>query len=359
MKYYETNYEEYLETIKKYNIHPELEFKQSKKLSDIGNMIFYGPSGVGKYTQVLYFLSKYSNLKHDKKITIQTDKLDYTYHISDIHYEIDMSLLGVNSKIIWHEIFLQIVDIIYVKTEKIGVIVCKNFHMIHSELLEIFYSYIQQYSHPSSSIQIFFVLITEHLSFIPNNIIQSCKVFNIRRPEKYDRIVKNKKINFHPTTVVPELSKNEKFIRRVYSNEYDKPNIVSFLEKVDNSSITNMKEIYSFDLFENDEENVPTDIFNIVCDNIIKEISKPKKLSFVNFRDTIYDILIYNLDVGECIWFILFHFIHEKFISQESASIILHKTYSFLKYYNNNYRPIYHLESIFFTIITNISRNEL
>ena len=57
-----------------------------------------------------------------------------------------MSHLGCNSKILWNEIFMQIVDIISVKSEKIGVVICKNFHMIHGELLEIFYSYIQQYS---------------------------------------------------------------------------------------------------------------------------------------------------------------------------------------------------------------------
>jgi hypothetical protein len=80
-------------------------------------------------------LKKYSpsHFKYEKKITIQTDKHTYTYHISDIHYEIDMSLLGCNSKILWNEIFLQIVDIISVKAEKVGFIVCKNFHMIHGE----------------------------------------------------------------------------------------------------------------------------------------------------------------------------------------------------------------------------------
>ena len=31
---------------------------------------------------------------------------------------------------------------------------------------------------------------------------------------------------------------------------------------------------------------------------------------------------------------------------------IMEKMYVFLKQYNNNYRPIYHLESIFFYIIT-------
>ena len=151
MKFYESHYEEYLDVMAKQNIHTDLIpfiLNLPEKSMDMGNLIVYGPSGVGKYSQVLQILKKYSptNFKYDKKITIQTEKQTYIYHISDIHYEIDMSLLGCNSKILWNDIFLQIVDIISIKNEKVGFIVCKNFHMIHGELLDIFYSYIQQYS---------------------------------------------------------------------------------------------------------------------------------------------------------------------------------------------------------------------
>ena len=66
---------------------------------------------------------------------LQNEKYTYQYHISDIHYEIDISLLGCNSKLIWHEIVQQIVDIVSVKSDKIGIVVCKNFHLIHTELL--------------------------------------------------------------------------------------------------------------------------------------------------------------------------------------------------------------------------------
>ena len=37
-----------------------------------------------------------------------------------------------------------------------------------------------------------------------------------------------------------------------------------------------------------------------------------------------------------------------KKIQTKDMSEILLKTYNFLKYYNNNYRPIYHLESYLF-----------
>ena len=42
----------------------------NKKILNLNNFIYYGPSGVGKYTQVLNMISKYSPscLKYERKI---------------------------------------------------------------------------------------------------------------------------------------------------------------------------------------------------------------------------------------------------------------------------------------------------
>jgi hypothetical protein len=77
-------------------------------------------------------------------------------------------------------------------------------------------------------------------------------------------------------------------------------------------------------------------------------MTKINDMKFLKFRDIIYDIFIYNLDITECIWYILTNLIHSNNIKTTNMSPILLKTYSFLKYYNNNYRPIYHLESYLF-----------
>jgi hypothetical protein len=82
------------------------------------------------------------------------------------------------------------------------------------------------------------------------------------------------------------------------------------------------------------------------------------ELSMAGFRDLIYDMLIYNLDVAECIWYILYYFIQNENISDKDTSDILDRCYVFLKYYNNNYRPIYHLESILFYFIAKIYKYE-
>ena len=311
MKFLETHFEEYTNAVIKENLHPKLDKlfnKFPKSLDKLGNLIFYGPSGVGKYSQMLYSIKKYSptELKYEKKISLTYDKKQYFFKISDIHYEIDMSLLGCNSKLLWHDIYQQIVDILSAKTDKTGIIVCKDFHNIHSELLENFYSYMQDNN--ENAINVKFILLTEEISFIPDSIINCCEIINIGRPSKisYTKCLKQK---------MPIDMKIENIVNIKYLH-------VSVCELM-----------------------FP---YKIICDKILKEMAEIEDLKFLKFRDLLYDIFIYNLDITDCIWYILTNLINQKKIKKENLSNILLKTYNFLKYYNNNYRPIYHLESYLF-----------
>ena len=87
MKFYETSYEEYINSIEKYNLHQELVpicNSFPKMINKLENLIIYGPSGAGKYSQVLNIIKKYSlsDLKYDKKIMANTEKQQYIYKIS-------------------------------------------------------------------------------------------------------------------------------------------------------------------------------------------------------------------------------------------------------------------------------------
>lgn len=358
MKYYESTYEEYINAVMKYSLHDELNSVHNSfpsKISQLENMIIYGPTGVGKYSQVLYLLKKYSpsEMKYEKRMTANTDKQEYIYKISDIHYEIDMSLLGCNSKILWHEIFFQIIDIISVKQEKIGILLCKNFHLIHTELLEIFYSYMQQFNHLQSNIKIVFFILSEQISFIPNTIINACHVLKIGRPSK-DKYEKLSVFNNHPIDYTD---------KRTYLNraKNESVNIVcknpneSLLKSVDTDAIINIKELYSLSTVSQTKK-IPPDAFNIVCDNIIKKLMNPVTINYTEFRDYLYDMLTYNLDITECLFYIIKYFIENRLLNECDVSDILIKCYGFLKYYNNNYRPIYHLESIMYYIIIKVNR---
>ena len=308
MKFYETHFEEYINENNRGSLHPKLNKIYDnfpKTLNELKNLIFFGPNGTGKYTQMLKSIKKYSptELKYEKKISLTYNKQQYFFKISDIHYEVDMSLLGCNSKLLWHEIYQQIIDILSAKTDKSGIIVCKYFQDIHSELLENFYSYMQKNN--DISINLKFIIITEELSFIPDNILNCCEIINISRPTKtsYVKCVKTKL----PAKLKPE-------------------------------NITNIKilHIYNEDLMLQ---------YKIICNKIIHNLININELQFLKFRDILYDIFIYNLDISDCIWYILSSLVEQKKIKKEHLSNILIKTYCFFQYYNNNYRPIYHVEN--------------
>ena len=132
MKFFETHFDDYIKSYDNLPLH-NLNFDN---LSNFNNFILHGPDGIGKYTQSLLLIKQHSftNLKYEKKFELSYNKNIYYFKISDIHYEVDMSLLGCNAKLLWHEIYNQIVDIISSKNIKKGFILCKNFQEIDNEI---------------------------------------------------------------------------------------------------------------------------------------------------------------------------------------------------------------------------------
>jgi hypothetical protein len=314
-KKFDTHFHEYVDNCDMESLHPDMNafyntFPDS--LSQLKNMMFYGPSGVGKYTQVLQSIKKYSpsKLKYEKKISITFNKNTYFFRISDLHYEIDMSLLGCNSKLLWNELYNQIIDIIHTKHDKSGIIVCKNFHNINSELLDTFYSYMQK----TNIIHVTFIIITENVSFIPDNITNCCRIVRIKRPS---------------------LEQYNKCLGNIVGNDIE-------LDK-----ITNIKHlICSIKQLMNQHETI--------CNKLLNSILDINNLSFQNVRNQLYDIFIYNQDVTDCIWYILEKLVEMKHIKNEDMIDIMKKIHSCLQYYNNNYRPIYHLESFIFYLVKKV-----
>jgi hypothetical protein len=315
IKKFDTHFYEYIDNNEKCSLHPKInQFYKTlpKSLNNLKNILFYGPSGVGKYTQALQLIKHYtqSKLKYEKKISITFNKNTYFFKISDVHYEIDLSLLGCNSKLLWNELYNQIIDIIHTKPDKSGIILCKNFHNINSDLLDTFYSYMQKIP----LIHVVFVIITENVSFIPDNITNCCHMIRVARPSRalYNKCLSN--------TVGNDIA----------------------LEK-----ITNMKNmIGSITQLMNPYETI--------CNKILNSILDIDHLSFQTVRNQLYDIFIYNLDVFDCIWYIIERLIVLKHIKDENMKDIMKKIYSCIKYFNNNYRPIYHLESFIFYLVKTV-----
>ena len=320
MKYLETHFDDYISSNTKCSLHPKLNKLYDSfpsKIENLKNLIFYGPKGIGKYTQALSCIKKYSNseLKYEKRLTINSNKENFIIKMSDIHFEVDMSIMGCNSKILWNDIYNQINDVVSTRTNTHGIILCKYFHKIHSELLDIFYSYMQSQS--LNKIKLIFIIITENISFIPDNIVNNSQLISIPRP---------KVSNY-----------NKCFAVKTTSNEQLKA-----------TNITNISNI----------KNVITNISSLInpheciCNAIIENIKNPDNIDFLSFRDILYDILIYELDINECIWYTLSTLIKNSVIQDSDIPDILLKTNIFFQYYNNNYRPIYHLENYMYNLIT-------
>ena len=99
MKFYEDHYVDYVSRVDEGTLQPKLCKEYDKlpdNIEDLNNIIFYGPDGVGKYSQSLNFIKKYSvsGLKYEKKIIFQLPKQSYNIKISDVHFEIEMEVLG-------------------------------------------------------------------------------------------------------------------------------------------------------------------------------------------------------------------------------------------------------------------------
>lgn len=320
MKSINMTFDNYLKLNKQINLHPKLNILYKnipKNIEELNNLIVYGPKGVGKYTQTLSIIKQYSpsELKYEKKLIVTYDKDTYFFKISDIHFEIDMSLLGCQSKMLWNEVYNQIVDIVSSKPDKIGIIVCKYFNKIHNELLEIFYSYMQ--STNFNSIKLKYILITEEISFINDNILNSCQLLSIPRPSKtkYNKCIKytlNKNINLQDISNIRNIKTNCDNLTKLMTPH------------------------------------------KILCNNIIEKLINFDTLKINYFRDLLYELLIYDIDINDSIWYILNNLINNKYIKSDDIPDILIKIYLFLQYYNNNYRPIYHLENLMLYIVSKI-----
>lgn len=314
MKFFESSFHEYIQEVERINIHNykknEIDkIVNNKALKELNDIILFGAKGIGKYSQALNIIKYFSpsKLKYEKKFNILfQNKYDLNFKISDIHYEIDMNLLGCNAKLLWHEFYNHIVDIIYTKHKKEGIILCKNFHNINWELLEVFYKYMNIYN---KNINIKFIIITENVGFINEYIMNKCLLISLKTPTKKNYIsilkehndVKNKNLSLTNIT-----------------------NIKNLKSKLCNSSNINFS-IYN-------------DIYNI--------ITNYQKLNFLELREKLYHLLIYDISVEETLWYLLKKLYQDNYIKYENLLDIHNNINIFTKLYTNNYRPIFHLERI-------------
>jgi len=355
MKFFETHFNEYIKKVEEYSLHPIIKKTITTFPGDIQSlpsMIMYGPCGLGKYSHALYMISRYSpsHLKYEKRIAVAYNKDTFFIKISDCHFEVDMSLLGCNSKHLWNEIYNQIQDIVSSRSNTTAFVMCKNFHRIHSELLETFYSYMSD--------NLKFVILSEHVSFLPDNILHRCKLIPFKRPTA---TMYNKCLFSASTIGGTTVKKGGKQSASAsasaslvlsplmsHNTEIIKETPIRLTSKFPLETITNIKALKSnmLDLTEPHEN---------ICNCIVEIILSPEaQLKYDSLRERLYDLLTYDINIQECVWFILRRLINNGSLLPEMMDDIMIQIYTFFQYFNNNYRPIYHLENFVLLLVCKI-----
>ena len=310
-----------------FNIAMENDIKEN--INDLENMIFYGPPESFKYRSVLKIIQKYSpsGLRYEKKLLLNLQKSEFFIKISDIHYEINIELLYYNSKFLWNEIYNYITNIIQCSEKKFGIILLKNFEKINNDLLDIIYSYMQKSI--DRTIEIRFFIITNCVSFIPKTILNICKI-------KYFTKLSNSNL----------LKLSNKNNRTFLSKNLD------ILQNIDNLNTLTYITL-------NNENKTILNKHKTLCDLIVTKL-QAETINIIELRTLLYDILILHLNIYDCCFYILTQLIIKKniILTKVVSQKLSLKTLSFFKEYNNNYRPIFHLESYILYLLKLINENK-
>jgi hypothetical protein len=311
--------------------------------------ILYGKSGTGKYSTALSFIKEYSpsGLKYEKKVFVNVNKQDICIKLSDIHYEIDFDIFHCNARVLWNTLYDTITNMIINNPHRYTrmFIICKNFHYIHNELLEIFHSYIHNGVHTSM------ILLTEQMSFIPSNILSKCEIISLKSSNMISKngSIVNEELQNGGDVVVTKRKRRVTKKQPIIMSFHDIPN----LYKKYVNSISNLKHALG------DDE---IDLYTKVCMSLIYDMDlyrKSKKCideknigkMLLALRDKLYNIFIYHLEFEVCVWIILSYFIENGDINVNNYDMVILHTVDCYRYMNNNYREIFHAERWFLSII--------
>lgn len=165
------------------------------------NYLIYGPCNTCKYETAKKICMEISpsKLKYSRKFELNINNNLYFFTISDVHIEIDFEILGKNSYNVWISFYNYICEICI---NKKYYIICKNFHYIKYELLEIFHVFLRNKN-------INFIICTQHISYIPRIVKRQFKIIvknknksnmkainNYKRIEPIINIIINKEIDY-------------------------------------------------------------------------------------------------------------------------------------------------------------------
>jgi len=318
------------------------------KFDKFNNYIFYGPPCSYKYKSALKLIQYFSpsSLKYEKKLYISVPKTEFYIKISDIHYEIDIENFIYNSKSLWNDIYNIIYNSVASSDVKKGYIVLRNFDKINCDLLDLLYNYMQK--ELFSSILIRFIIITECISFIPDKIINVSKILYFSKLTKKNIYALSNKAN-------KLFFKSQSLEYKTVEDSIAGKNNDSTLESESLIYKVNNPNIYSILDISNNINYI--EHHKSICQTYISTLTS-NNYNIRNIRTLLYDILIYNLSCQECFFYIIQNLILRKIINVNTISDLIIHSLIFFKNYNNNYRPIFHLESFTLYLIELANENK-
>ena len=302
----------------KLDIHPSISEVNARlhSTNKRPNVVYYGPDGVGKYSCALDYIARHSptGLSYEKRMVVETSKSEVVIKISDVHFEVDVGLLGCNAKQIWNDVIKHIYDVLSLRKDRKAFILCRNFHDVHNELLDIFYSYIQT---SNRNTKVSYVLLSNSTSFVPRDILKRCVMVGVPRPSKQSA---------------------SSF------NTASKPGSIM---------MTNNLRKWKDNILGTQQDLIVRDIVSAITG-----IQQNKTgFDFITLRDRIYDINVMGQNACSVVWNVLNTLLDDDKIPENKSGEAIDETTRFLELFSNNYRPIYHLERYVYFLATIV--NEL
>lgn len=209
-----------------------------------------------------------------------------------------------------------------------------------------------------------FVILSEHVSFIPDNILHRCKMIPFKRPTAtmYNKCLFSStstsstgtgsgiaaKKGSKPGSVAAAAASPSTTHQPASPTDIIKETPIRLTSKFPLETITNIKALKSnmMELTEPHEN---------ICNCIVEIIHSPEvQLKYDALRERLYDLLTYDINIQECVWFILRRLIINGSLLPEMMDDIMIHIYTFFQYFNNNYRPIYHLENFVLLLVCKI-----
>ncbi len=270
----------------------------ANELAPTTSYIIYGPEGSGKYSVALSLLQHWSpsKLATEKNIPFQDDKIEYIVRASDVHFEVNMSLLRNNYKTLWREIYEQVCDI-YSSTfysSTAAFILCKEFQECKPDLMNqilshAYVAYMRNSGQGQSRGQRNkfpqYIFLTTAYSSLPSEIKQMSTLIRVPTPTE-------------GCTSSIILRKYTQPVRRTIQCIRD------ILREADATGV------------------------------IVNQL--------LHLREILYDVFAYNVNVYDYVWGLTSE-IAKAYPTIPGDQIIEYGD-NYLKEYNNYYRQIYHLE---------------